>query len=102
MTQGAVSRSQRNAARNVSVRHRPKGVLATRRSPLAHRPWGARHVGFRPGLVDEDRPPRIDRRLTRLPPLTPPGDVRPVRRLRRLFFERHAFMLEKTPKPMSR
>ena len=35
MTQGAVSRSQRNAARNVSVRHRPKGALATRRSPLA-------------------------------------------------------------------
>jgi hypothetical protein len=39
---------------------------------------GARHVGFRPGLVDEDKPPRIDRRLTRLPPLTPPGDVRTV------------------------
>ena len=39
---------------------------------------GARHVGFRPGLVDEHKPPRIDRRLTRLPPLTPPGDVRPV------------------------
>ena len=38
----------------------------------------ARHVGFGPGLVDEDKPPRIDRRLTRLPPLTPPGDVRPV------------------------
>ena len=39
---------------------------------------GARHVGFRPGLVDEDKPPRIDPRLTRLPPLTPPGDVRTV------------------------
>jgi hypothetical protein len=39
---------------------------------------GARHIGFRPGLVDEDKPPRIDRRLTRLPPLTPPGDVRAV------------------------
>ena len=38
----------------------------------------ARHVGFGPGFVDEDKPPRIDRRLTRLPPLTPPGDVRPV------------------------
>ena len=37
---------------------------------------GARHVGFRPGLVDEHKPPWIDRRLTRLPPLTPPGDVR--------------------------
>jgi hypothetical protein len=30
------------------------------------------------GLVDEDKPPRIDPRLTRLPPLTPPGDVRTV------------------------
>ena len=39
---------------------------------------GAGHVGFGPGLVDEDEPLRIDRRLTRLPPLTPPGDVRPV------------------------
>ena len=39
---------------------------------------GARHVGFGPGLVDEDQSPRIDRRLTRLPSLTPPGDVRPV------------------------
>jgi hypothetical protein len=29
-------------------------------------------------VVDEDKPPRIDRRLTRLPSLTPPGDVRPV------------------------
>ena len=41
-------------------------------------PVGARHVGFGPGLVDEDKPPRIDRRLTRLPPLTPRGDVRTV------------------------
>jgi hypothetical protein len=32
----------------------------------------------RPGLVDEDKPPRIDPRLTRLPPLTPPGEVRTV------------------------
>jgi hypothetical protein len=39
---------------------------------------GARHVGFRPGLVNKDKPPRIDRRLTRLPAFTPPGDVRPV------------------------
>ena len=38
----------------------------------------ARHVGFGPGLVDEDEPLRIDRRLTRFPPLTPPGDVWPV------------------------
>jgi hypothetical protein len=39
---------------------------------------GARHVGFRPGLVGEHKPPWIDRRLTRLPPLTPPGEVRAV------------------------
>ena len=39
---------------------------------------GARHVGFGPGLVDEHKPPRIDPRLTRLPPFTPPGDVRAV------------------------
>jgi hypothetical protein len=38
----------------------------------------ARHVGFGPGFVDEDQPPRINRRLARLPSLTPPGDVRPV------------------------
>jgi hypothetical protein len=39
MTQGAVNWSQRKAARNVRVRHRPNGALATRRRPLAHRPW---------------------------------------------------------------
>ena len=39
MTQGAVSPSRRSAARKVRVRHRPKGALATRRSPLGHRPW---------------------------------------------------------------
>jgi hypothetical protein len=39
MTHGAASPSQRSAAKKVSVRHRPKGTLATRRSPLAHRPW---------------------------------------------------------------
>ena len=39
---------------------------------------GARHVGLGPGLVDEDKPPRIDPRLSRLPPFTPPGDVRSV------------------------
>jgi hypothetical protein len=38
----------------------------------------AGHVGLRPGLVDEDKPPRIDPRLTRLPPFTPLGDVRTV------------------------
>src|ERR1700722_16460455 len=79
MTQGAGRPSQRSAARNVRVRHRPKGALATRRSPLGHRPWARvmlvlAQVGLGPGLVDEDKPPRIDPRLTRLPPFTPPGD----------------------------
>jgi hypothetical protein len=41
-------------------------------------PMGARHVGFGPGLVDEDKSRRIDPRLTRFPPLTPLGDVRPI------------------------
>jgi len=60
---------------------------------------GARHIGFGPGLVDEDKPPRIDRRLTRLPPLTPPGDVRPVLfGGAKAFFERHPFVMEKMPK----
>jgi hypothetical protein len=62
-------------------------------------PVGARHVGFSPGLVDEDPSPWIDRRLTRLPSLTPPGDVRPVLfGGAKAFFERHPFMLEKMPK----
>src|SRR3954468_223029 len=38
MTQGAVMRSQRKAARKVSVRQRPCGTLATRRVPRAQRP----------------------------------------------------------------
>jgi hypothetical protein len=63
---------------------------------------GARHVGLGPGLVDEDKPPRIDPRLTRLPPFTPLGDVRSVLfGGAKTFFERHAFMLEKMPKRMS-
>jgi hypothetical protein len=33
--------------------------------------------GLTRGFV-EDKPLRIDRRLTRLPPLTPPGDIRSV------------------------
>jgi len=39
---------------------------------------GARHVGFRPSLVNEDEAGWINRSLTRLPALTPPGDVRPI------------------------
>jgi hypothetical protein len=51
------------------------------------------------GLVDEHKPPRIDRRLTRLPPLTPPGDVQTVLfGGAKAFFECYALMLEKMPK----
>lgn len=32
-------RSQRRAARKVSVRHFPCGILAMRRAPRAQRPW---------------------------------------------------------------
>src|SRR5215469_5508434 len=38
MTQGAVMRSWRSAARKVSVRQRPCGTLATRRAPRLQRP----------------------------------------------------------------
>ena len=77
----------------------PEGRLGDEALASGASAMGARHVGFRPGLVDEEEPPRIDRRLTRLPPLTPPGDVRPVLfGGAKAFFERHAFMLEKMPK----
>src|SRR5437763_1037070 len=39
MTQGASIRSERRAARKVSVRQRPCGTFATSRSPRAQRPW---------------------------------------------------------------
>src|SRR5205085_5914468 len=39
MTHGASMRSQRNAARKVSVRQRPCGTLATSRRPRSERPW---------------------------------------------------------------
>jgi hypothetical protein len=39
---------------------------------------GARHIGFGPDFIDEDEPGEIDRRLTRLPTLTPKGDVRSI------------------------
>src|SRR5215469_2972099 len=38
MTQGAVMRSWRSAARKVSVRQRPCGTLAIRRAPRLQRP----------------------------------------------------------------
>lgn len=37
-----------------------------------------RHVGFGPGLIDEDQPRRIKPALILLPSSAPPGDVRPV------------------------
>jgi hypothetical protein len=98
MTQGAVSRSQRSAAK----RQRPPSAerrLGDEAFASGASAVGARHVGLGPGLVDEDKPVWIDRRLTRLPPLTPPGDVPPVLfGGAKAFFERHAFMLEKMPK----
>ena len=57
MTQGAVRPSQRSAARNVRVRHLPKGALATRRWTRRSGHGRASSVGFGPGLVDEDKPP---------------------------------------------
>ena len=79
MTQGAVDRvtpqrrQKRQRPPSAEGRFRGDEALASGASAV-----GARHVGFGPGLVDEDKPPRIDRRLTRLPSLTPPGDVRTV------------------------
>src|SRR3984885_230628 len=99
MTQGAVSRSQRSAARKGEGPPFAEGRFGDEAFASGAAAMGARHVGFGPGLVDEDKPPRIDRRLTRLPPLTPPGDVRAVLFGGvKAFFERHALMLEKMPK----
>jgi len=60
MTQGAVMRSQRSAARKVRVRQRP---------------CPARHVGLGPSLVDEHQPPRVKPALMLLPPGATTGDV---------------------------
>src|SRR3974390_3073793 len=87
MTQGAVIRSQRSAARKVSVRQRPCGTLATSRVPRAQRPWrggvfvlgpgpvAAGHVGLGPSLVEEDQAARIKPALMGLPPDPAAGDV---------------------------
>ena len=84
----AIDRSVDDAGRGEPVA--PQRRQESERLPFAERRFGdearassasamgAGHVGFRPGLVDKHKPPRIDRRLTRLPPLTPPGDVRAV------------------------
>ena len=59
-------RSLRKAARNVAVFHLPCGTLSTRRSPFspAAKP---RHVGLRPGLIDEDQTPGINAPLVGAP-----------------------------------
>src|ERR1700722_8913912 len=98
MTQGAVSRSHRNAARKVSVCHLPKGALATRRAPLAHRPWERVMLVFaqvssmntsRLGSIVAWRAFHRSRRLA--------TSGRSCSEARRLFFERHAFMVKKMP-----
>jgi hypothetical protein len=38
----------------------------------------ARHVGLGPGLVNEDKPRRIELCLMSLPAITPPSDVGPI------------------------
>ena len=78
MTQGAVRPSQHK-------RRQEREVFAIARRALWRRGvrlWGIGHgrasmlilasVGLGPGLVDENKPPRIDPRATRLPPFTPP------------------------------
>ena len=56
-----------------AVRHLRPQSLAARCAAV-----GARHIGFRRGLVDEDQPSRIKPALILLPPRAPPGDRRPV------------------------
>src|ERR1700722_8800191 len=99
MTQGGVSPSQRSAAKKVRVRHLPKGALATRRSPLAQRPWVRVMLVLaqvssmktsRLGSIVAWRAFHCSRRLA--------TSGRSCSEARRLFFERHAFMLEKMPK----
>src|ERR1700733_15316269 len=99
MTQGAVSRSQRNAARKVSVCHLPNGALATRRWPLAHRPWVrvmlvfAQVSSMNTSRLGSIAALRAFHRSRRLAP-----SCQSCSEARRLFFERHAFVLKKVPK----
>src|SRR5437763_17074754 len=75
MTQGASILLQRKAARNVSVRQRPCGTLATRRWPRRQRPRWRVILVFGPSLVDEDQAARIKAALVLLPLGAPAGDV---------------------------
>jgi hypothetical protein len=55
MTQGAVMRSWRSAARKVSVRQRPYGTLATRRAPRLQRPADVTGIDIRPDYLEYAR-----------------------------------------------
>ena len=78
MTHGAVSHSQRISASNVIVRHLLDWRFGYEAFASGASTMGARHAGFRAGLVDEDKSPWLELRLTRLLLLTPSGDIRPV------------------------
>ena len=56
----------------------PEGRFGDEALAFGASAMGARHVGLRPSFVDEDKPPRVNCSLARLPLLPPPGDVRPV------------------------
>src|SRR5215475_5125977 len=105
MTQGAVMRSWRSAARNARVRQRPCGTLATSRAPRRQRPWRRvmlvlaracpRESG---GLIDEHQALGVKSALIRLPPGPPAGDVAAILFAGvRLFFKRDPLVLEEAP-----
>jgi hypothetical protein len=76
MTQGASTWSQRSDEGQglpMAVRHLADQALSTRAAAIDRC-----HVGFGPGLVDEDQSCRIELVLMRLPALPPPRDVRTV------------------------
>jgi len=75
ITQGASMRSQPNAARKVNVRQCPWGTLSNSLFPHGRPAAQAGHVGFGPGLVDEDRPSRIKPALIGFPACASSGDV---------------------------
>ena len=74
-------RGQSVAAQRGEKRQRPpstEGGFGDEALAFGASAMGARHVGLRPSFVDEDKPPRVNCSLARLPLLPPPGDVRPV------------------------
>lgn len=68
-------RSQRRAARNVSVRQRPCGTLATSRWPRGARPWLRDMVVLAQVSSMKDQTRRIKPTLRKLPLRVPPGHV---------------------------